>query len=168
VLDTTEYCEQYLQPGEVFFGDHWNRVHTILGSCVSITAWHPLLRIGGMCHYMLARKPASKQPGLLDGRYAEDAVRLLLNEISIRGTHPQEYELKMFGGGHQFDGHGLAQVLGVSVTNVEVGCRLLNEHGFLVRAQHLGGVGHRKLIFDIATGQVWVRHATGENQRGVT
>ena len=37
-------------------------------------------------------------------------------------------------------------------------CReLLHFHGLSVLAEHLGGVGHRTLIFDIGTGAVWMK-----------
>lgn len=42
-----------LQPGEFHFGGANTRIQTLLGSCVAITLWHPIRRIGGMCHYML-------------------------------------------------------------------------------------------------------------------
>ena len=45
--------EVFLQPGEFHFGHARTRIKTILGSCVAITMWHPILRIGGMCHYLL-------------------------------------------------------------------------------------------------------------------
>ncbi len=45
--------EVFLQPGELYFGDGRTRVRTLLGSCVAIAVWHPRLRIGGLCHYML-------------------------------------------------------------------------------------------------------------------
>lgn len=151
-----EFRVVYLGLGEVAFGDRSTRIHTILGSCVSFTLWHPELLIGGMCHYMLANKP--KKTRGLDGRYAADAIKLLLNEISARGTSPHEYELKMFGGGNQFESLDSQPAGLISKKNIEIGSQLLTEQGFEVKAQHLGGTGHRKIIFEIATGQVWVRH----------
>ncbi|MBL8511280.1 MAG: chemotaxis protein CheD, partial [Betaproteobacteria bacterium] len=51
--DTSFVMDIFLQPGEFYFGDADTRIRTLLGSCVSITMWHPTRRIGGMCHYML-------------------------------------------------------------------------------------------------------------------
>ncbi len=158
-----EYQERFVQPGEVIFADSSTRLHTLLGSCVSITVWHPMLRIGGMCHFMLSSRSGPRPKGSLDGRYADEAVSLLLEEIERRETHPQEYELKLFGGGDQFATSIIDPALSVSTRNVETGQRLLSEHGFSVKALHLGGVGHRRLIFEIATGQVWVRHVEGDD-----
>jgi hypothetical protein len=38
----------------------------------------------------------------LDGKYAEDALKMFLREIRASRTHPWEYEIKMFGGGTSF------------------------------------------------------------------
>jgi chemotaxis protein CheD len=34
----------------------------------------------------------------------------------------------------------------------------MKRHGFTSCAEHLGGVGHRNIFFDIWNGHVWVRH----------
>src|SRR3954447_16549729 len=93
--------EIFLQPGECYFGDRYTRIRTLLGSCVAITLWHPKLLIGGMCHYLLPQRPGA-QPAILSGKYADEAMRLLLGEIKRANTSPQDYEVKMFGGGNMF------------------------------------------------------------------
>ncbi len=52
--DTPEDVETVvLRPGDFHFGGGHTRISTLLGSCVSITLWHPRRLIGGMCHYMM-------------------------------------------------------------------------------------------------------------------
>jgi chemotaxis protein CheD len=38
-------------------------IRTVLGSCVSITLWHPVKRVGGMCHFLLPTRgvPVSEE-----------------------------------------------------------------------------------------------------------
>ena len=43
----------FLMPGEHFVGDARHRIRTLLGSCVSITLWHPQRRVGAMSHFLL-------------------------------------------------------------------------------------------------------------------
>ena len=151
--------EIFLQPGELYFGDRDTRIRTVLGSCVSLTLWHPQLLIGGMCHYML---PGRGRPaaGTLNGKYADEALALLLQEIKAAGTHPREYELKLFGGGNMFPRLVKAgDCRDVPCKNVLAGRALAARHGFAVKAEHLGGVGHRNVIFDLWSGHVWVRQA---------
>jgi hypothetical protein len=62
------FIDIFLQPGEFYFGDHETRIRTLLGSCVAITMWHPRLRIGGMCHYLLPMHRGRSGKTELDGR----------------------------------------------------------------------------------------------------
>jgi chemotaxis protein CheD len=147
--------EIFLQPGDVYFGDSDERIRTLLGSCVSITAWHPRLRIGGMCHYMLAKRGGPGAAGL-DGKYAEDAGLWFLGEFARNHSNPRDYEFKIFGGGEMFaTGNGRRSV---GRANVQHGLEMLERAGCRVVARHLGGSGHRTLVFDIETGEVWMRH----------
>jgi chemotaxis protein CheD len=150
--------EIFLQPGEVYFGDKSTRIRTVLGSCVAITLWHPRLKLGGMCHYMLGRRKR-RASGELDGRYADEALQLLLREINVLGGNPREYQVKLFGGGNMFvhAPSGTGQQINVADDNVVAGRELLAQHGFAISAEQLGGQGHRQVIFEISSGDVWVR-----------
>ena len=77
-----------LQPGEFYFGDKETRIRTLLGSCVAITLWHPQKLIGGMCHYMLPSPEFRTNPLQLNGKYAEDTMKMFLQEIKAAGTLP--------------------------------------------------------------------------------
>jgi chemotaxis protein CheD len=147
----------FLQPGEVYFGEQDTRIRTLLGSCVAITMWHPDMLVGGMCHYMLPTY-AGKKRDMLDGRYADEAMELMLRGIHEAGTWPYEYQVKLFGGGHMFSGEQAASEDHVGARNVEMARALMKRHGFSACAEHLGGTGHRNIVFDIWSGDVWVRH----------
>ena len=167
--------EIFLQPGEVYFGERDTRIRTLLGSCVAVTMWHPEMLVGGMCHYMLPKHPGKKRENL-DGRYADEALELMLREIRKVGTWPGEYQVKLFGGGHMFSAHQAVSDDHVGAKNVEMARVLMKRHGFSSCAEHLGGTGHRNIFFDIWSGHVWVRHqppvpgegrGAGKNRNGI-
>jgi len=170
--------EIYLQPGEYWFGDENTRIRTILGSCVAITLWHPHKRIGGMCHFMLPTRTradtnqsrAEPAPTIApDGRYADEAVRLLCEEIGRSNSSTTEFEAKLFGGGRMFR-HDLQRpqrpgamkcnpvTTSIHIRNIEAGRELMRQHGISVTAEHLGGLGHRQVVFDIWSGHAWMKH----------
>jgi chemotaxis protein CheD len=147
--------EIFLQPGDFYFGDRNTRIRTLLGSCVAITMWHPVLLIGGMCHYML---PTRGKPAVeLDGRYADEAIRLFHLEIGKAGTKPEDYQVKLFGGGSMF-GLQKGDCKDIPCRNVKAARLLLAEYGHAISAEHVGMHGHRNVIFDIWSGKVWMRH----------
>jgi chemotaxis protein CheD len=161
--------EIFLQPGDFYFGDVNTRIRTILGSCVSITMWHPTRLIGGMCHFQLPSR-TRKSGTALDGHYADEAMQMFLQEIRAAKTYPAEYRVKVFGGGNMF--HQIKKVtlprfssdktdkkfeMDVAGKNVLVARSLITSHGFRIDAEDLGGNGHRQLFFDIWSGNAWVR-----------
>lgn len=146
----------FLQPGEFFVGDADYRIRTLLGSCVSITLWHPARRIGAMSHFLLARRPARRDEGA-DGRYGEEAMWLMLRELKLAGVAPTECQGKIFGGGDMFPGQAHPAGIKVGKKNGETARDLLRSHGIPIVSESLFGVGHRQIIFDVSSGNVWSR-----------
>ena len=157
VTSDRQIIDVFLAPGEFFFGDADTRIRTILGSCVAITLWHPVRRIGGMCHYMLPTRGES-QPTGLDGRYGDEAIELFGHEVRRNRSRPSEYEVKVFGGGNMFPDKSRYEALAVGLRNISVGLELLQKRGFTVKARHLAGIGHRNIVFEAWTGDVWLKH----------
>jgi len=152
-----EPAEIYLLPGDFHFSDENTRIHTVLGSCISIALWHPLLRIGGMCHFVLPNrlKRTSHEP---KGHYADEVIELMLHEITKRNTRPSDYHVKLFGGGNMFEHVPARQTLNIARDNIEAARILLKTHGFVIQAEHVGGNGHRRIIFDLHDGSVLMKH----------
>ena len=147
--------EVNLLPGDFYFGGGSGRITTLLGSCVAITMWHPTRKIGGMCHYLLAERGGNKR--LTRGHYADEVIHLFQHEIAKHRTTPWDYEVKVFGGGNMFANLPSKPKGGsVAKDNVESGLRLLKEHGFKIKATDVGGTRHRKVIFDLWSGDVWL------------
>lgn len=169
--------EVFLQPGEWHFGSGRTRVRTLLGSCVAIAVWHPKLRVGGLCHYMLPTRNLYARPGQvahgrgghgtqLDGRYADEAMVLFLRCMHAAGARPQEFEAKLFGGGRMF-GHDRGGS-DVPQRNITAGRALVQQHGLRLRAEHLGGQGHRNLVFELWSGDAYLRFWGQGAQRSQT
>ena len=146
----------FLQPGDLFVADAGYRIRTVLGSCVSITLWQPETRIGGMSHFLLPSRGRTAPGGELDGRYGDEALQLILRQLRRQGISPSQCRAKIFGGGNMFPAHAVAGSIQVGQRNGEAARSLLREHGIRVMSESLFGVGHRQVIFDIATGDVWL------------
>jgi len=147
----------FLQPGEIYFGDSSTRIRTVLGSCVSLVLWHPE-QVGGMCHFMLPNRTRARVDDTQDGRYADEAMALLLKDIDAYGKPRSEYQTKIFGGGDMFADSRTLSVTRVGMQNIQAARHLVEAHGFIITNEHVGSTGHRHLIFDIWSGKVWMKH----------
>lgn len=147
----------FLQPGELFVADAGYQIRTILGSCVSITLWHPETCLGGMSHFLLPSRGHAVKRSELDGRYGDEALQLMIDDLRARGVDPEECQAKIFGGGNMFPGHNHASGIKVGQRNGMAARELLQLRGIKVKKESLFGIGHRQIIFDLSRGDVWAR-----------
>jgi chemotaxis protein CheD len=158
--DCSAQIEVFLQPGDLFVADAHYRIRTLLGSCVSITLWHPATRLGGMSHFLLPTRGASVPPGELDGHYGDEALRLILRELRQAGVPHAQCQAKLFGGGNMFPGQCRSGAMEVGQRNGMAARSLLHDAGIPIVSESLFGQGHRQIIFDLATGDVWSHQVT--------
>lgn len=154
--------EVYLEPGDFCFGEGNLRITTVLGSCVSITLWHPLLKHGGMCHYMLPSRNAPHTE--LNGKYGDEAIELFMRELKKRRTVPGQYHVRLYGGGKMFDTKNSVKDIGC--LNIEKAHQMLDQYGFNLIDDHIGSYGRRRLAFDVWSGEVRLVHVDHRSQKG--
>jgi chemotaxis protein CheD len=155
VLPDFEPMDVFLHPGEYAFGEERHRIRTLLGSCVAITFWHPGLRIGAMCHYLLPARPAlNRNP---DGSYADEVIPLIATRFRNQGLKAAEFQVKMFGGSDMFPDLSLDEILSIGAKNIYMGEHILREQGFTILKSDLAGTAQRMVIFELWSGDVWVR-----------
>ena len=149
--------ELFLNPGEWFFGSGDIRLRTVLGSCVALVFWHRQRRLGGMCHYLLPLRRATKSK-MLDGRYGNEALQLLLGAMREVKVPPTEFRVSVYGGGDMFPELARPDNHYVGHRNVEQAKRLLDLHHLQCDNQHVEGVGYRTVVFDLADGNVQLKY----------
>ena len=143
----------YLHPGQVFVSPDPAEVTTILGSCVAVCVFDPVLRLGGTNHYLL---PHWVGNGLSSTRFGNVAVRSLIDKVLALGGQKENLQAKVFGGACVLDAfHGRAEHLGTK--NADLALRTLRQEGIPVVADDVGGRRGRKVIFHTDTGLALVR-----------
>jgi len=148
-----------LHPGDFVFAEPGVHVHTLLGSCISITLWHPRLHVGGMCHFTLPERPNGRSEDReLDGRYADEVMTLFQRAAAKHQTRLGEYQAKIFGGGNMIRRNGDDINNSIGTKNAAAAMQLLMGEGVEILVAHVGEFGHRRIVFDVGTGEVWVRH----------
>jgi len=153
-MSDSSQIDLFLQPGEHCIADGGYRLRTLLGSCVSIILWHPAKRIGAMSHFLLPSR-GNLPKGALDGRYADEAMQLMIRDLAVEKVSLSQCQAKLFGGGDMFPHQVKARTTNVGQKNGEAARNLLLTHRVALVSESLFGVGHRQVIFDVASGDVW-------------
>jgi len=149
---------RFLNPGEWALGGAGEVIGTLLGSCVALVLWHPMMRIGAVCHYVLPHREVlrNEEP---DGRYGVEVLGMMVKALAARGIALAQCTAKLFGGARVYEADG--QPGGdVGARNIACAREFLRDAGLALAAEHVGGHGWRRLCFDAATGEVWLRFNT--------
>ncbi|EGM70008.1 chemoreceptor glutamine deamidase CheD [Shewanella sp. HN-41] len=142
-------------PGEYYATRENTMIVTVLGSCVSVCLYDPVLHIGGMNHFLLPNQNGTGTGILTDtARYGVYAMELLINELLKLGARRQSLEAKVFGGGNMLTG---ITVHNIGERNAEFVLEYLNMENIPVIAADLLDIYPRKVYFFPATGLVKVR-----------
>lgn len=144
----------FLKPGELFLSRDPAIVSTVLGSCVSLTFFEPVARLGAMCHVMLPSGPM-----LNDGfKFLDSTLDYMVAKIGGMGIRLASCEVKMFGGAdvllpRELEGSRLS----VGCQNIQAAKRRLADLGIVPKSSDVGGKHGRKLFFNSHSGDVFLK-----------
>lgn len=153
-----------LHAGELLFGKGRRVISTLLGSCVSVTLYHPQKKLAGMCHFALpgtTTKPREKP----DPRYGVDCFMLFEKHAQAHHCQLNEFHANIIGGGNMLDDPALKSQLfeqqndnsKVGERNALIALKLAHQHGLIVQAVDVGEFGYRQVRFSTETGELNVR-----------
>ncbi|MBC7922406.1 MAG: chemotaxis protein CheD [Ferruginibacter sp.] len=149
---SSEYATHYLLPGALFAHHQPHRVTTILGTCVAVCLWDPVLRVGGINHYLLS---FWKGEGLASPKYGNIAIPKLIERLVLLGSNPRHLQAKLFGGkGYAENDQGIWMV---GKRNVEIAEEMLRENQIPIVGASVGGPSGRKIVFNTYSGEVIMR-----------
>lgn len=131
-----------------------------LGSCIGVTAYDPMTRVGGMIHYMLPLSSISPDKAALrPAMFADTGVPALLNELFAMGAAKNRIIVKAVGGAQLMDQH---KVFNIGERNFLVLRKILWKNNILIKSSDVGGMISRTLRFELETGRVIVKSSKGD------
>lgn len=132
-----------------------NRLITLgLGSCVGVSVYDPVNRVGGLIHVMLPDSTLFEKQTSKPGKFADTGIPLMIRDILSCGVKINNLEAKLVGGAQMFDG---VDHFRIGQRNIEKSDWVLSQIGIRVIARETGGNKGRTMILDTVTGQVTIR-----------
>lgn len=151
----------YLKPGEMCFSRNPVVVTTVLGSCVSVTLFHPGSGTSAICH---ALQPRCPQPDRCSEdcrnryRYAVCAIEEMTRRITALSLRPRDIEVKLFGGAALIGTRSAAsQQNSIGQLNVKAAMETISNLGLILKVMDVGGNFGRKIIFNTETGEILMK-----------
>lgn len=127
-----------------------------LGSCLGITIWDPVKKIGAMVHPMLPDMDRSKLKSN-PSRFVNSGIGLALEEIEKKGGFRSRCEIKVFGGAHMFSFINADSALNVGQKNIDMAHEIFAGLNLKVLVEEVGGTFGRTIELDAETGKVLVK-----------
>ena len=143
-----------ISPGEYYITDQKEVITTVLGSCISACIRDVRMNIGGMNHFMIPVKldHANAPKQLSDTRYGISAMEHLINDILKHGGSRNSLEIKLFGAANVLHGSG-----SVGMKNIKFIYDFIEEQGYRIASESLGGGYSRKINYCPITGKVMLK-----------
>lgn len=123
-----------------------------LGSCIGVIVYDPMVKVGGLLHFMLPESKVNPQRAKENPyMFADTGVPLLFKTCYKYGAKKRRMIVKVAGGAEIMDE---ARYFNIGKKNYAVLRKIFWRNGVLIRAEDVGGMVNRTVELDIGTGEV--------------
>ncbi len=131
-----------------------------LGSCVGISAYDPIAKVGGILHCMLPLSKIDKEKARIKPcMFTDTGVSILLQELFNRGATRKNLIIKVAGCSSLLDDKGLFKI---GERNYTVAKKVLWKNNILVTSEDVKGQKSRTLSLFMDTGKTTIKSAGKE------
>lgn len=125
-----------------------------LGSCLGITCYDPVTRVGGMLHAMLPNSQKHRAVNPIPAMYLDLGLPELVDSTVRLGADIRTLEFKVFGGAQILQSN---DYFSIGRQNVEMMKQLATRFHLPIKAWDVGGQLNRSIELYLGTGRVLVR-----------
>jgi chemotaxis protein CheD len=126
-----------------------------LGSCIGITFYDPVIRLGALLHILLPVRQNSLDSNVY--KYADTGIQETVRKLTAFGMLPRRTVVKIAGGACMFEIKGKSSFGNIGQRNADTVRRILADKGFRISGDDTGSNYARTMMLDVATGDVRVR-----------
>ena len=126
-----------------------------LGSCIGITFYDPLIKLGGLLHIMLPARVDQNDPKVF--KYADSGIRETVRKLTAFGMVKSRTVVKIAGGAKMFEMKGSPDFGNIGQRNAAMVKKILMEERLRVVAEDTGGSYARTMLIDVSNGDVVIR-----------
>jgi chemotaxis protein CheD len=134
-----------------------------LGSCIGLTLYDPVAKVGGLVHYMLPDSTKLKNNNNI-AKFGDTGIRELLKLVLANGANQRRLVAKIAGGACMFEVSGLSAVGNVGARNTEVAKQMLKELNIPLIAEDTGLNFGRTVELNCENGEYTIK-AVGKDIR---
>jgi chemotaxis protein CheD len=137
-----------------------------LGSCLGVTAYDRVARVGALAHLERPLTPAhAEEAQRWPATFVETGVAHMLETMYARGARKERIELRAAGGSRSAS-EAVEECFELGRRNVVALKKVLWQHGVLIRAHEVGGTVSRTLSLRVEDGLVVVATHTTSRALG--
>jgi chemotaxis protein CheD len=131
-----------------------------LGSCIGLTIWDPVVKVGGMLHFMLPESAIAPDKAInRPSMFADTGIPLLFKNTYALGGEKKRMVVKVAGAAQMMDSAG---VFNIGKRNHLALRKILWRNNVMIDKEDTGGVEGRTLRLEISTGRVLIKSKAGE------
>ena len=130
-----------------------------LGSCIAVAVYDPLVKVGGLLHYMLPDstldpQKAQNQPGM----FADTGIPLLFRSCYLLGGQKKRMVVKVAGGARILDDTNFFRIGQKNITALR---KIFWKNNVMIDAEDTGSNYNRTVRLDLSNGKFLLKSSMG-------
>ena len=134
-----------------------------LGSCIGLTLYDPVIKVGGLVHYMLPDSTKLRNNTNI-AKFVDTGIKELYNQMVKAGANPRRLVAKIAGGAKMFEMASTTAIGCVGDRNTEMAKQMLSSLKIPLKAEDTGLNYGRTVILDCETGNYIIK-AVGKSEK---
>jgi len=128
-----------------------------LGSCIGVTVYDPVAKVGGLLHFMLPESSLDiKKAGENPAMFADTGIPLLFKSCYKFGADKKRMIVKVAGGSSILDDSNFFRIGQKNITAMR---KLFWKNNVLIEGEDTGSNYNRTISIHISTGKVFLKTA---------